>query len=192
VTVDGVAAVLTVLEANGFQRLPKPLLVGGTTFDFDAAVTGTDRSHDLVIVSGTNVRPRRLIQLLSGLNRTLDTLASPRPVSLVLLAPQLDRSEMVTLEQSARILRVASKHPTEEEVIAAVSVLLPLRLPQARQVSLDPLDELAESFASTLSDEHRKFIHAARMGPDAVRDVLSAYLDDAIGPVEAPTKRDHR
>ena len=46
----GVEAVLEVLESAGFERLPKPLVVAGTSFDFDAAVKGTGTSHDLVVV----------------------------------------------------------------------------------------------------------------------------------------------
>lgn len=179
-TVSAVDAVLQVLEANGFRRLPKPLLVGGTTFDFDAAVTGTDRSHDLVIVSGPSANPQRLAQLLSGLNLTLDSVESRRPVSLVLIGPPLKRSVIMNLEDHARVMTISTVEPTEDEVRSAVAVLLPLRLPQARQVSTDPLEELSANLGGDLTDEHRAIIDSARIGPDAVREMLRTYIDSAV------------
>ena len=71
---SSVEVVLEELEKAGFQKLPKPLEVGRAFFDFDAAVTGTGVSHDLVVVDGQDADPRRLIQLLSGLNRSLEAL----------------------------------------------------------------------------------------------------------------------
>jgi len=178
--VSAVDTVLQVLEANGFRRLPKPLLVGGTTFDFDAAVTGTDKSHDLVIVSGPTANPKRLAQLLSGLNLTLDSVESRRPVSIVLIGPPLNRSVIMNLEDHARVMTISTVEPTEDEVRSAVAVLLPLRFPQARQVSTDPLEELSANLGGDFTDEHRAIIDSARIGSDAVRETLRTYIDSAV------------
>ena len=42
-----ISDVLAVLESAGFGKLPKPLTVVGTEFDFEAAARGTGTSHDL-------------------------------------------------------------------------------------------------------------------------------------------------
>ncbi|HZJ48386.1 MAG TPA: hypothetical protein VFD97_05050, partial [Acidimicrobiia bacterium] len=60
---SGVEVVLNVLETAGFERLPKPLVVAGTSFDFDAAARGTKVSHDLVVVAASEMAPRRLVRL---------------------------------------------------------------------------------------------------------------------------------
>lgn len=174
-----VETVLDVLEANSFRRLPKPLLVGGTAFDFDAAATGTDRSHDLVIVSGPRIRAARLGRLVQGLNRALDSQRSRRPVSLVLVAPSLDPSERNELEAQARILTISREEPTEDEVRDAISVLLPLRLPQPRTTNADPLGEVVTGLGIDISDEHRVLIEAARAGQENVQEVLRSFIDAA-------------
>jgi len=174
-----VDTVLRVLEAATFRRLPKPLVVGGAAFDFDAVVTGTGVSHDLVVVSGPDAETQRRMLLLSGLSRTLDRLQSRRPVSLVLVGLRPDRSVMAELERHARVMVIESEDPTAEEVRSAIAVLLPLRIPVARHVSVEPLDELTAALGSAITNEHRALIDAARIGPDAVREALRTYVDDA-------------
>lgn len=62
--------VLSVLEQAGFERLPKPLTVVGTEFDFEAAASGTRTSHDLVLVATDRVPRKRLQRLVAGLARS--------------------------------------------------------------------------------------------------------------------------
>lgn len=175
----GLEAVLDVLEAAGFERLPKPLIVAGSAFEFDAAVRGTGVSHDLVVVATTPKVPRRLVRLLSGLSRTLDQVQSRRPVSLVLLGEGLDASTIADLERHARVLTIESADPRPEEVRRAVAVLMPLVLPSATRQGREPLDEVAEIIGPSLSAEHRVFLEAAKVGPEEVRETLRRYMDAA-------------
>ena len=172
--------VLSELEKAGFQRLPKPLVVGGASFDFDAAVTGTGVSHDLVVVGGQDADPDRLIQLLSGLARSLDRLASRRPVSVVLLGSRPEVTTLSKLENSARVMVIENPEPGSAEIRDAIAVLLPLHLPATTQTATDPLDELVEGLGNAATDEHRKLINAARTGPEAVRETFRTYLDAAL------------
>ena len=177
---SGIETVLGVLEATGFERLPKPLIVAGSTFDFDAAARGTGVSHDLVIVAVSPKDPRRLVRLLSGLTRTLDQVQSRRPVSLVLLGETLDGSIMVDLERHARVLNIQSGNPEPGEVRRAIAVLMPLALPTAGTRGRDPLTQLKEVLGSSLSKEHEALINAARIGPGEVREALRRYIDAGV------------
>ena len=178
---SSVEVVLGELEKAGFQRLPKPLVVGGASFDFDAAVTGTGVSHDLVVVGGQDVDALRLIQLLSGLNRSLDRLASRRPVSVILLGARPETATLSELENSARVMLIESEEPRPAEVRDAIAVLLPLRQVETTRATLDPLDELVESLGKAATHEHRKLIKAARLGSETVRGTLQSYLEGALG-----------
>ena len=179
--VSGVERVLAVLAAVGFQPLPKPLVVAGTTFEFDAAAIGTGVSHDLVVVGGQEVGANRLTQLLSGLSLSLDRLRSYRPVSLVLLGPRPDPTILSRLENHARVIPIKSEEPTAEEAKDAIAVLLPLHLPSARQVGVAPVEELLGNLGESASHEHRQIIGLASSGPEAVREALRRYVDMSFG-----------
>lgn len=177
-----VEAVLDELETAGFQRLPKPLVVASASFDFDAAVTGTGVSHDLVVVGGQDADPRQLIQLLSGLNRILDRLESRRPVSVVLLGPHPEPATLSQLEKNARVILVESREPIATEVRKAIAVLLPLHLPPTTDATIDPLDELLTGLPNEGTDDHRLLVDAARIGPEAVRETFRIFLEDPLVP----------
>ena len=175
----GVERVLRVLEGAGFERLPKPLVVAGSSFDFDAAVRGTGVSHDLVVLATSSTTARHLARLLSGLSRTLDQIESKRPVSLVLLGETVDARTMTSLEQHSRVLTIDSDSPNPDEIRRAVAVLLPLTLPTEQSAGRPPLTVVEEKLGGAVSDEHQKFIDAAKVGPDEVRDWLRRYIDAA-------------
>ena len=174
---SGMETVLAVLTSVGFEPLPKPLVVGGTTFEFDAAATGTGISHDLVVVGGQDAEAERLTHLLSGLNLSLDHLGSCRPVSLVLLGPRPDPTLLSHLEDYARVMLIKSEQPTAKEAREAIAVLLPLHFPSARQVSVDPVEELVGNLGKRASDEHRRIVGFANSGPEAVREAFRRYVD---------------
>ena len=172
--------VVEVLHEAGFERLPKPLVVGGASFDFDAAAKGTGVSHDLVVIAGPQSSSKHLVQLLRGLSRMLDQAQSLRPVSLVLMGEGVEAPMRLELERCARVLGITSPEPTADEIRRAVAVLLPLNLPSSATPGRDPLAEVESLLGPALSDEHRILIEAGRRGPDAVRETLRAYIDAAV------------
>lgn len=176
---SGIETVLEVLERAGFERLSRPLIVAGSTFDFDAAARGTGVSHDLVVVAAGPADSRRLVRLLSGLSRTLDQLSSRRPVSLVLLGADLDGSALADLERLARVLVITNGDPEPDEVERAVAVLTPLTIPSGARRGRDPLAEVAAVLGPSLTPEHQTLMNAARFGPDEVRRSLLRLIDDA-------------
>lgn len=175
-----VELLLAELESAGFQMLPKPLVVGGAAFDFDAAVTGTGVSHDLVLVCGQEADSAHLVQLLSGLNRSLDRFASRRPVSLILIGSRPEPETLAELEDSARVMVIDGELPNPEDIRNAIAVLLPLHIPPTTRQVADPLDELVTNLGRSASDEHRVLIDAARMGADAVQEAFRSFLDEAL------------
>ena len=175
-----VELVLAELESAGFRRLPRPLVVAGAAFDFDAAVTGTGVSHDLVVVGGQGSDPAHLVQLLSGLNRSLDRLASRRPVSLVLVGSRPEPGTLARLEDNARVIVIEGDRRESADIRDAIAVLFPLRLPPTTQEVVDPLDEVVADLGHSVSDGHRLLIDAARTGPKEVQQALRRYLDDAL------------
>lgn len=177
-----VQEVLSVLENAGFERLPKPLTVAGTEFDFDAAARGTGNSHDLVLVATGQVPRRRLQRLVAGLARSLDVAASRRPMSLVIIGgvAASDRNE---LERYVRVLPTASTAPDVAEIEEAVAVLLPLKLPNPDLVhGGDPTNEVMAALGPLkTTPDHIALIEAAADGSGAVREALRRYVNEGAG-----------
>jgi hypothetical protein len=182
---SSVQDVLTVLEGAGFERLQKPLTVAGTQFDFEAAARGTRNSHDLVLIATDSVPRGRLRRLVAGLARSLDLAASRRPVSLVLIGG-VAAADRIELERYARVLPVSSNTPDVADIEDAVSVLLPLKLPNADRVhDSDPLVEVIAALGSReLTSEYVALIDAASSGPESVRETLRQYANEGAGWVD--------
>jgi hypothetical protein len=174
--------ILAVLETAGFERLPKPLTIVGTEFDFEAAARGINNSHDLVLIATDQLPRRRLQRLVAGLARSLDLAASRRPVSLVLLGG-VAASDRIELERYARILPIASSNPDVVEIETAVAVLLPLRLPNADLVhGSDPVNEVMAALGpSKTTPDHIALIRAAADGAEGVREALRRYANEGAG-----------
>lgn len=177
-----VQGVLSVLEGAGFERLPKPLTVAGTEFDFDATARGRHPSHDLVLVATDQVPRLRLQRLVAGLARSLDLAASRRPMSIVLLG-ELSASDRIELERYARVLPIKSVTPDVAEIEKAVAVLLPLKLPQAGLMhGTDPLNEVMAAIGpANVTSAHIALVKTALDGPDAVREALRRYANEGAG-----------
>lgn len=172
---------MTVLESGGYQRLPKPLIVTGMKFDFEAAARGTGRSHDLVLVATGQLPTLRLQRLLAGLARSLDLAQSRRPVTLVIVG-ELSADDRNELERHARVLHVESADPSEADIERAVAVLLPLDLPAAVLMhGSDPINEvLATLGLGPDSAEHIALVEPAIEGAEEVREALLSYINAGV------------
>jgi hypothetical protein len=170
--------VVAVLERGGYQRLPKPLTIAGTEFDFEAAARGAQRSHDLVLVATDRVPAFRLQRLVAGLARSLDLAQSRRPITLV-IAGELAAADKGELERHARVLRIDAADPSEDQIEQAVAVLLPLDLPNAVIMhGRNPLNEVMAALgAGSASAEHIALVRAASGGADEVRETLRNYVN---------------
>jgi hypothetical protein len=174
---------MAVLEEHGYVRRPQPLEVARTKFDFEAAAVGTKRSHDLIIVAGTEIAPGRLQRMVASVARSLDIGESKRPLTLVLVGPVATPAK-AEMEEIARVLTV-SADPSRTEVEDALAVLLPLRavLGGGHQ-GLDPLDEV-RAHLTTWKQDFDQFMLAARHGQLAVEKTLSRYVNEGANPAYA-------
>lgn len=175
--------VMTVLERGGYRRLPKPLTIAGTEFDFEAVARGTQRSHDLVLVASDRVPAVQLQRLLAGLARSLDFAQSRRPITLVIIG-ELVAADKGELERHARVLHIDTPTPSETQVKEAISVLLPLDLPTAAIMhGRDPLNEVMAALgAVSVTAEHLTLVRAAIGGADEVRETLRDYVNAGVTP----------
>lgn len=172
--------VLSVLKRSGFEPLPKPLTVAGTEFDFEATARGRHPSHDLVLVATDQIPRLRLQRLVAGLARSLDLAASRRPMSLVLLG-NVAASDRIELERYARVLPIGSVAPDIAQIVEAVAVLLPLKLPEDELVhGSDPVNEVMAALGAATS-AHVALVKAASDGADAVRESLRRYANEGAG-----------
>lgn len=173
--------VMAVLERAGFERLPKPLSVAGTEFDFEAAARGTHPSHDLVLVATDQVQRPRLQRLVAGLARTLDLAESRRPMSLVLIG-EVSSNDRTELERYARVLLIDNDTPDVVEIERAVAILLPLKLPTDELMhGGDPINEVMAALGPQATSEHITFVKAADDGPEGVREALRKFANEGAG-----------
>lgn len=173
--------VMTVLENGGYQRLPKPLIVAGTEFNFEAAARGTQRSHDLVIITTDRLPTPRRQRLVAGLARSLDLMQSKRPVTLVTVG-DLSSDDKNELERHARVLQVEPPDPSRADIERAIAVLLPLDLPATVIMhGSDPVNQvLATLGLGPDTAEHINLVRAAIGGADEVQAALRDYVNAGV------------
>lgn len=174
--------VLSVLTSSGFKTLPKPLVVAGTEFDFEAAARGEYPSHDLVLIATNRIPPLRLQRLVAGLARSLDLAASRRPMSLVLMGG-VAAHDRIELERYARVLPIESVTPDIAQIEQAVAVLLPFKLPEDELThGSDPINEVLASLGPAKATRaHIALLKTASDGADAVREALRRYANEGAG-----------
>lgn len=176
---SGVTTVMAVLVDDGYKAHKKPLVVAGSEFDFEAAAVGTGTSHDLVLVASEQFPQPQLRRLVTAVARSLDVVASKRPITLVFLGA-MTAAEKANIERFARVLVVPAPDPTRSEVEAAIAVLLRLRLPTAALRGREPIDEVYRALG-TATPEQERLLSAATGGADEVREVLRQFVNEAVG-----------
>lgn len=171
--------VLALLDQAGFRLLEMPFVIGGAAFEFDAALVATGHSQDLVVVVGPRAERQRTAEMLGGMNRALDMLASRRPVTVVLVGEPPPRETLRRIQDSARLLNVGDTD-SEEAIGDSLAVLLPLDLPQAGAASAPPLDGLVHRLGKSGADEVAAIVRAATQGHEAVRAAMRDHVEAAF------------
>ena len=108
-----------------------PLTVSKVPYEFAAALTGGERSLDLVIVVDLVLMDKnepRLVQKLQSLSRALDLAESRRSVTAVLVGVAVSAETTEALGQVCRVLSVGLPPSDQEEQYLSdwLAVLLPL------------------------------------------------------------------
>lgn len=175
-----VAAVVELLQANGYQLLNDDLRIGTLSFDFAATLFGTSHSFDLVLVADMITAPAesKLLRKVEALGRALDLVESRRSFTLIVVGPPLND---VTTREASRVCRIlALGTPTspivDQHVRDTLSVLLPLSLPKGGVAGVHPLDVLRSRLDGTPLPEAERLLEGAVDAPEAVRESLRRWL----------------
>lgn len=185
--IEQVAAYLT--EA-AYRPLPQPLTIASVPFEFAAVFVGTDHSSDLVVLLDT-VHEREefgLRRKLEGLSRGLDLVRSKRPLTAILIGPKPRARTLDLISRFCRVLIVSPPSQVRANwLIDALSVLLPLRLPQHEDLTTNPITELEASLSNAVEEALlESVVIAARIDAEEVQKVFrnlvqeSAIHDDGI------------
>lgn len=130
-TTTPVERVAKLLEEAHFRRVRTPLEIGGVEIDVAAAFVGEPPMPDLIVVGDTVAQtPRGLQQIVEGVGRALDMMASRRPLTLVIVGPRPESSTLTSLSRHARVLAVGEL-ADEKDLSNRLAVLLPLNLPKS-------------------------------------------------------------
>jgi hypothetical protein len=184
-----VGRVASALVGAGYVRLPDAMLVGGMKVDFSAAFVNQNSSTELVLVADTAIEDEALlIRKMHGVARALDVSRSRRSLTLVLTGPRPKPSTLESLSKVGRVLPLGNVTGTDADVIIRnwLAVLLPLALPQADGLAINPLTRI-ETLAAHLDEPLQRVIDVAVRGESAVRQRLHQLIDDASS---APKEKD--
>jgi hypothetical protein len=184
-----VAKVVEVLKAAGYRQLDLPLVVASVPFEFAAALVGTGRTPDLVVVIDTmHDRDARARQKIDGLGRAMDVARSRRPLTAVLAGPRPDDATLSAIGRVCRVLPIGTPTGADADRFLHewLSVLLPLTLPVAGDSGATSERELTRHLPADVPPELRAiFLEAATRGDVAVqsalRDLVVNALSDGIG-----------
>jgi len=176
--------VVDVLTRVGYRLTRMPVSVGSIPFEFTASLIGADRALDLVVIVDTlEDEDQRVQQKVEGLSRALDLVASRRSLTVVLVGPMLRASVVEALSRVSRVLSIGTPIGAQADsaVRDALSVLLPLELPDVSESVADPLGELRERLGALAVDHiHQRLMAAAPSGPEAVRKTLRSVLEEPM------------
>jgi hypothetical protein len=179
-----VERIVAILTEAGYRPLPIPLTIASVPFDFAAALVGSGRSTDLVVVIDTVVDSvARTRQKIDGLGRAMDVAGSRRPVTAVIAGPRPPDPTLDALGRVCRVLPVGTPVGADADILLHqwLSVLLPLELPDPSETGGDPLAELDQHLTSTVvADIRDKLYQAAPKGREGVREALRTLILDGI------------
>jgi hypothetical protein len=134
-----VERVVAILKEAGYRELSLPLTVASVPFEFAAALVGTGKSSDLIVVVDTVYDSDALTrQKIDGLGRALDVAGSRKPLTAILAGPKPHDPTLEAIGLVCRVLPVGT--PTGAD---ATRLLLPLQLPNPSEFTADTPGELA-------------------------------------------------
>ena len=140
-----VTRVTNILKNAGYRELEVPFSIASIPFNFAAALVGTDKNPDLIVVIDTvqdaDIRAR---QKIDSLGRALDVVKSRRPVTAILTGPRPSDSVIEGMGRVCRVLPIGT--PTgdsaDQYIQDWLAVLLPLTLPDTNKTVADTDFEL--------------------------------------------------
>ncbi len=176
-----VGRVATALAGAGYVRLPDLLVVGGIRLDFSVAFVHQHSSTELVLVADTAAEEEALlIRKTNGVARALDVSRSRRSLTLVLVGPRPKPATLEFLGKVSRVLPMGSVTGADADVVVRnwLAVLMPLTVPQADSLVINPLARI-RTLAASLDEPLQRLVDIAAQGESAVQKQLHQLIDDA-------------
>jgi hypothetical protein len=171
-----VGRVTDLLTKAEYRRLAVPLQVGTLQFKFAAGFVGTGVSPDLIVVIDTVAESElRVQQQAEALARTLDSLGSRRPLTLVIAGPRFSDGVAQAVSRIGRVL-YADDASDEVRLSDSLAVLLPLSLP-VHLASGAGFDLNVEALLTSKHPMESELVIASVEGQEQVSDVLFEWID---------------
>jgi hypothetical protein len=179
-----VERVVEILKGAGYRQLELPLVVSSVPFEFAAALVGTGRAPDLIVIIDTMLdSDARTRQKIDGLGRAMDVAGSRRPLTAVLAGPRPGDPTLSAIGRVCRVLPIGTPTGSGAERLLHdwLSVLLPLELPDPGEVGASTSNELAQRLPDDLEPRvQHLLLEAAPRGENAVRTALRDLIADAL------------
>jgi hypothetical protein len=173
-----IADVSSILEEPRFKKIEMPFSLAGISFSFPGAFLGQPPSNDLILIIDTDQEAEsRLNRRVQGLTRALDLIGSRKPLTAVILGERSTGEFVESLSYLCRVLPL-NKAPTQE-ALNRLAILLPLELPQANGLVIEPLNELLlelEDFDGPL----KALAQQAKNGSGFVREHLIHLINSKL------------
>ncbi|MEZ6030325.1 MAG: hypothetical protein R3C46_11310 [Hyphomonadaceae bacterium] len=171
-----VGRIVDVLAGAGYRRLAVPIKVGSLEFKFAAGFVGTGVSPDLiVVVDAVADNELRAQQQVEGLARTLDSLESKRPLTVIVAGPRFSDAVAQVVSRAGRVL-YADDASDASRLNDALAVLLPLSLPE-HLVTGAGFDIDVEAVLTSNDPMERQIFEASLVGEDEVSSVLFEWIN---------------
>ena len=175
--------VVTILQGAGYNPLSSPLTLAGLDFKVSAALVGTGRASDLVIVEDTaETKPKEIQVRIESIARAMDLLDSKRPITAVLVGPRPPERELDAISRVSRILPVgSSSSPDQSDLLQNwLAVLLPLSVPSGGHQLANPLAELA-IHVDAENEVITELMASAPSGTSGVAEQLHKIIERCLG-----------
>lgn len=189
-----VERIVAILKEAGYRELSLPLKIASVPFDFAAALVGTGKAADLVVVVDTvQDSESRTREKIDGLGRALDVAGSRRPLTAVLAGPRPLDPTLDAIARICRVLPVGTPTGADADQLLRewLAVLLPLRLPHLGEAVADTTRELAINIPRNLEPAlQTSILEAAPNGTAAVREALRRLVVEPLNDNDAPSQED--
>ncbi len=188
--------IVAILKEAGYRELSLPLTIASVPFDFAAALVGTGKAADLIVVVDTvQDSESRTRQKINGLGRALDAAGSRRPLTAVLAGPRPLDPTLDAIAGICRVLPVGTPTGADADQLLRkwLAVLLPLRLPHLGEAVADTTRELARHIPRNLEPAlQTSILEAAPNGTAAVREALRRLVVEPLNDNDDPSQAGER
>ena len=182
-----VERIVELLGMVGYRQLSTPFEIGRLPFNFSAALVGTGRLPDLILVADTSSEDERRIQRqLEAVARAMDVVGSKRPLTAVVIGPRPQSNCLSAMSQVCRVLPlgIVTKDYPDTVLKDWLAVLMPLTLPtQGSQVA--DTDTEIRNRLTNLPADIVAMLELAEKGSNAVEKHMVALIS---APFEPDTK----